>query len=192
MTVYRLSKIHSAFHSFLSPRFTPTPTCSTRPCLGSEEGELLVATRPRYLPFPRNGKEAVDVSRWREGRCSRIVLYFPQGGGVITGTNHRGIARYLESIWEVGFMNGYGWSESATPVFLGTPPSSSSRNFSFQRDNRGWERKRVFVPLYVWRVRSRRRISRDGESTGVAIEISLDPFVLSCKFSSRAWRRKSA
>lgn len=95
MTVYRLSKIHSAFHSFLSPRFTPTPTCSTRPCLGSEEGELLVATRPRYLPFPRNGKEAVDVSRWREGRCSRIVLYFPQGGGVIR------ITEESPGIWKV-------------------------------------------------------------------------------------------
>lgn len=65
-----------------------------------------------------------------------------------------------------------GTVESATPVFPGTPPlpppSSSSRNFSFQRDNRGWERKRVFVPVVVWR----RRISRDGGSTGAAIEIS--------------------
>lgn len=72
MTFYRLSKIHSAVPSYLLVllRHPPVPPV---PASGSEP----VATRPRYLPFRRNGKEAVHVGTDADGggRSSRIALY---------------------------------------------------------------------------------------------------------------------
>lgn len=44
---------NSLGRSFLSPRFTPTPTCSTRPCLGIRARGYTA----RYLPFLRGGME---------------------------------------------------------------------------------------------------------------------------------------
>lgn len=72
MTVYRLSKIHSTFHSFLSPCFTPTPTCSTRSSDPRRESSSW-QHGPVICPF--HGMEKKRLMLADEGRGDVLVSY---------------------------------------------------------------------------------------------------------------------
>lgn len=132
-------------------------------------------------------KKPLMLADVREGRCSRIVLYFPQGGGVITGTNHRGIARYLEStrsrFYERVRLRVLHLCFLERLLFLLLLPSRETFRFrEIIADGRG--NGFLYRSLY------------DEEGSLAMEEVpvlrSRYPFVLSCKFSSRAWKRKSA
>lgn len=170
---------NSLGRSFLSARFTPTPTCSTRSCLGIGERE-----RPRYLPFRRGGMEkkrlmlAQNSRRWR-GRSSRVAPYSSRRvhSSERSDNRYEGIAPKRPGIRgkerEVGF---YERSIQEYPRVQHRVPSNASdlRETFRSREIIADGNRRGFSCMTRAKEFIEEGFLRDGESTiGVAIEISL-------------------